>query len=91
MLVTYGQKTYLNDLYLCQNWIYCKSINVFLTKQSEVLHKCNIDIQEVFKLIFVNTRVPQNRITEGTEMSVSYQNKNFFFGGRNNDLNTFIF
>ena len=72
MLVTYGHKTYLNDLYLCQNWIYCKSMNVFLTKQSEVLHKCNIDIQEVFKPIFVNTRVPQNRLTEGTEMSVSY-------------------
>ena len=47
-------------------------MNVFLTKQSEVLHKCNIDIQDVFKPIIVNTRVPQNRITKGTEMSVSY-------------------
>ena len=47
-------------------------MNVFLTKLSEVLHKCNIDIQEVFKPLIVNTGVPQNRITEGTEMSVSY-------------------
>ena len=47
-------------------------MNVFLTKQSEVLHKCNIDIQEVLNPIFVNTRVPQNTLTEGTEMSVSY-------------------
>ena len=46
-------------------------MNVFLTKQSEVLHKCNIDIQEVFKQIFVNTRVPQTKLTERTEMSVS--------------------
>ena len=37
-----------------------------------MLHKCNIDIQDVFKQIFVNTRVPQNKFTGGTEMSVSY-------------------
>ena len=43
-----------------------------MTKQSELLHKCNIDIQKVFRPKFVNTRVPQNRLTEGTEMSVSY-------------------
>ena len=41
-------------------------------KQSEVLHKCNIYIQEVLKPIIVDTRVPQNRLTVGTEMSVSY-------------------
>ena len=37
-----------------------------------MLHKCNTDIQEVFKQIFVNTRVPQNKLTGGTEISVSY-------------------
>ena len=62
-----------------------------MTKQSELLHKCNIDIQEVFRPILVNTRVPQNRFKEGTKMSVSYfecvQNMNLFFGGRNIDLN----
>ena len=43
-----------------------------MTKQSELLYKCNIDIPEVIKPIFVNTRVPPNRLTDGTEMSVSY-------------------
>ena len=37
-----------------------------------MLHKFNIDIQDVFKQIFVNTRVPQKKFTGGTEMSVSY-------------------
>ena len=37
-----------------------------------MLLKCNTDIQEVFKQIFVNTRVPQNKLRGGTEMSVSY-------------------
>ena len=43
-----------------------------MTKQSEGLQWYNIDIQEVLKQIFVNIVVPQNRLTEGTEMSVSY-------------------
>ena len=37
-----------------------------------MLHKFNIDIQDVFKQIFVNNRVPQSKFTGGTEMSVSY-------------------
>jgi len=72
MLVTYGQKIYHNNLYPCSNWIYCKILIVFLTIKSELLQKFNVDIQEVFKQIFVNTKVPQNKLTEGTEMSVSY-------------------